>query len=192
MTLSRRWAAVAVFAILSVPRLSSLVGAQTIEAERPPLDMSADAQNPAPANRDDSSRSQPSPEAAQVPRLVCTSAPGTREHCTADTSSGVVLARSTGSAPCLLGKTWGYDDTGIWVSDGCSGEFVVGQATQPTPPERTRPLEHVPNVGFLLYNGDKGQIYFRLFSYARYLNQLEIDDRYTDAFGNAQTVKQRQ
>jgi Protein of unknown function (DUF3011) len=169
MTLSRPWAAAAVLAILSVSRLSSPAGAQTIEAERPGVDMSA-----------------------QVPRVVCTSAPGTREHCAADTSSGVVLARSTGSAPCLLGKTWGYDDSGIWVSDGCSGEFVVGQGTQPVPQERTRPLEHVPNVGFLLYNGDKGQIYFRLFSYARYLNQLGIDDRYTDAFGNTQTVKERQ
>ena len=25
-----------------------------------------------------------------------------------------------GDAPCLLGRTWGYDDGGVWVSDGCS------------------------------------------------------------------------
>jgi len=29
---------------------------------------------------------------------------------------------STGPTACLLGKTWGYDDTGIWVSDGCSAD----------------------------------------------------------------------
>jgi predicted porin len=33
---------------------------------------------------------------------------------------------STGDASCLLGKNWGYDSSGIWVSDGCGGEFTVG------------------------------------------------------------------
>jgi hypothetical protein len=64
---------------------------------------------------------------AQV-EVTCTSVAGERRHCPADTSAGVVLARSTGSAPCLLGKTWGYDDSGVWVEDGCGGEFLVGQA----------------------------------------------------------------
>jgi hypothetical protein len=78
----------------------------------------------------------------------------------------------------------------VWVSDGCSGEFVAGQAKQ----ERTqlKPLEHVPNVGFLLYTGEQGEIYFRLFSYARYLNQRNLDATYVDFFGNTHTVKQRQ
>jgi hypothetical protein len=98
-----------------------------------------------------------------------------------------------GSAPCLLGKTWGYDDTGVWVSDGCSGEFVAGQTVQAeATPEKLKPLDHVPNAGFLLYNGDKGQIYFRLFSYARYLNQRTIDETYTDSFGHEHTVQRRQ
>ena len=76
-------------------------------------------------------------KAAQSTRVSCTSQPGKREHCTADTSAGVALVRSSGAAPCLLGKTWGYDDTGIWVSDGCSGEFVAGQTTQQT--EKKKP-----------------------------------------------------
>jgi Protein of unknown function (DUF3011) len=126
----------------------------------------------------------------QAATVSCASRPGEREHCAADTSSGVALVRSSGEAPCLLGKTWGYDDTGVWVSDGCSGEFVTGRSTQ----ERTqlRPLEHVPNVGFLLYTGEQGEIYFRLFSYARYLNQRSLDATYVDFFGNTHTVKQRQ
>jgi len=37
-------------------------------------------------------------------RLACSSSGGERQHCAADTSSGVVLARSIGSAPCLLGR----------------------------------------------------------------------------------------
>src|SRR4030095_1473857 len=115
---------------------------------------------------------------------------GERQHCPASTSAGVALVKSTGAAPCLLGKTWGYDDTGIWVSDGGSGEFLAAEVAQQQ--EKTKPLEHVPNVGFLLYDGEKGQIYFRLFSYARYLNQRNLDESYTDAFGVTHTVKQRQ
>ena len=46
----------------------------------------------------------------------------------ADTSKGVVLLRSMGDAPCLLGRTWGYDQTSVWVSDGCSAEFATGPA----------------------------------------------------------------
>ena len=79
---------------------------------------SSAAQPPAPA---------PAQPAAQV--VSCASDPGQRTNCPADTSAGVVLRRSFGSAACLLGRSWGYDEAGIWVSDGCSGEFVtVGPA----------------------------------------------------------------
>jgi len=131
------------------------------------------------------------PVAAAPVRITCDSKAGGREHCAATTSSGVVLARSSGEAPCLLGKTWGYDDTGVWVADGCSAEFVVAGALTDER-EATRPLEHIPNVGFLLYDGEKGQIYFRLFSYARYVNQRNLDATYVDAFGKTQTIQQRQ
>ena len=133
----------------------------------------------------------PPTAAAPQARVACSSTGGERQHCAADTSAGVVLARSLGSAPCLLGKTWGYDDTGVWVSEGCSAEFVTGQAA-PAEEEKQKPLQHVPNVGFLLFDGAKGQIYFRLFSYARYLNQRAIDETYTDAFGTVRTVQRRQ
>ena len=71
----------------------------------------------------------PSPaEQTQRPQqtLTCTSKPGERTQCPADTSAGVVLLRSTGDAPCLLGRTWGYDQTSVWVADGCSAEFGTG------------------------------------------------------------------
>ena len=54
--------------------------------------------------------------------IACASTDGQRNHCAADTSAGVALLRSTGSGTCLLGKSWGYDDKSVWVSDGCSGE----------------------------------------------------------------------
>ena len=122
--------------------------------------------------------------------IVCESREGEREYCPATTSAGVALVRSTGTAPCLLGKSWGYDDGGIWTSDGCSGEFIAGPVTEE--PARAKPFEHIPNIGFLLYDGEKGQMYFRLFSYARYVNQQDIDASYTDFFGVEHTVQQRQ
>src|SRR6185295_6183909 len=116
-----------------------------------------------------------------VAPVACSSKPGERSSCAADTSKGVVLLRSTGEAPCLLGKTWGYDQASVWVSDGCSAEFGTGStvAAQTTKP---KPLSHIPNVGFLLFDGEKGQIYFRLFTYGRYLNQRNLDPTYVDAF----------
>jgi hypothetical protein len=127
----------------------------------------------------------------QVVSITCASKLGERTNCKADTSAGVVLRRSTGEAPCLLGRTWGYDQTNIWVSDGCTGEFITGQAAQQET-TKPKPLQHIPNVGFLLVDGEKGQVYFRLFSYGRYLNQRNLDETYVDAFGNTKTVQRRQ
>jgi DUF3011 family protein len=127
--------------------------------------------------------------------VACSSKAGERTHCPANTSKGVALARSSGDAPCLLGKTWGYDDQGVWVADGCSAEFVVGEQLAEVLEKadtKRKPLDHIPNVGFLLVSGDKGEMYVRLFSYVRYLNQKGLDPSYQDSFGNTKTVPQRQ
>jgi hypothetical protein len=70
---------------------------------------------------------QPPDAPAQPVIVTCTSAAGDpdRQHCDADTSAGVLLRRSVGSAECLLGRNWGYDGQGVWVSEGCGGEFLV-------------------------------------------------------------------
>jgi hypothetical protein len=137
----------------------------------------------------------PPPPDAQAPpappTLACASEPGDRTHCQADTSAGVVLLQSMGQAPCLLGKTWGYDQTGVWVADGCSAVFATGPVAEPEP-TKPKPLSYIPNVGFLLVSGDKGEVYFRLFSYARYLNQRNLDESYVDAFGTTRSVPLRQ
>jgi hypothetical protein len=157
------------------------------------------------------------PEGAR--RVPCASKPGQREDCAANTSHGVVLVRSLGEAPCLLGKTWGYDDNKVWVADGCVAEFLVVEEKKPEPqaapapaptpgPGEAKPeekteepktedekkkfLEHIPNAGFRLYEGPKGEIFMRLFSYVRYLNQKGIDPTYVDAFGNTKTIQVRE
>ncbi len=125
--------------------------------------------------------------------LTCSSQLGQRIQCTVDTTAGVALLRSRGSAPCLFGDTWGFDGDGIWVSDGCSGVFLVGAVGEVKTSEvKQKAPAYVPNAGFLLFDGEKGQIYFRLFSYARYLNQRNLDSTYVDAFGNTKTVPLRQ
>ena len=103
-----------------------------------------------------------------------------------------MLARSSGEAACLLGKTWGYDDRGVWVADGCVGEFIVGPSAQEGTSEGTKAPAYIPNAGFLIVDSDMGEMYVRLFSYARYLNQKGLDPTYTDAFGNVRDVPQRE
>ena len=132
---------------------------------------------------------------AQAVTVTCASKPGERQHCPANTSKGVALVKSSGEAACLLGKSWGFDDQGVWVSDGCVGAFLVAAPEPGTPEakeEKLKPLQYVPNAGFLLVEGDKGEMYVRLMSYARYLNQKGLDASYTDSFGNTKSVQQRQ
>jgi predicted porin len=74
---------------------------------------------------------QQAPASQSVPHVItCISKKGERQVCPADAAAGVALLRSTGESSCLLGKTWGYDDAGIWVSDGCGGEFAVGSTSE--------------------------------------------------------------
>jgi hypothetical protein len=137
-----------------------------------------------------------SPDVAKRVTVSCASKPGERQVCPADTSGGVAIVRSHGAAACLLGKTWGYDDKGVWVSDGCVADFVVGRELAEAAKEqggtKAKSLQYIPNAGFLLVSGEKGEIYVRLFSYVRYLNQKGLDPTYEDAFGNTRTVQQRE
>jgi len=57
--------------------------------------------------------------------LECVS-DGARQHCDAGTSAGVVLTHPTAAAPCVMGESWGYDATGVWVDKGCRAEFLLG------------------------------------------------------------------
>ena len=116
---------------------------------------------------------QPSPGSSSV-TIVCSSKPGERQHCPADTSKGVALARSQGEAAVPARQDLGLRRQGRlglgrlqrrvrrrpracrrrWRRWGGQGEG-----------EAAKPLQYVPNAGFRLYEGEKGQIYMRLFSY---------------------------
>lgn len=141
----------------------------------------------------------PAPPAAHV---VCSSSAGERQHCAADTSGGVALVRSTGTSACLLGKNWGYDTDGIWVADGCTGEFVLGQtgtglaATAPAPaPADTERSSYgaidATGQGFLIGRGKLGELKIGAYVLVRWIDQLPETQQFTDHLGNMRPVDTR-
>ena len=57
--------------------------------------------------------------------IRCESNDGERHYCGADTGAGVQLRRQLSDAPCVQGSTWGYDQDGVWVDQGCRADFTV-------------------------------------------------------------------
>jgi hypothetical protein len=50
-----------------------------------------------------------------------------REYRRVDHDGYVRLSRRLSDAPCIQGRTWGYDRDGIWVSNGCRAIFEYSQ-----------------------------------------------------------------
>lgn len=69
------------------------------------------------------------PTMERVPTIMCESTDGRRNHCSVETASGVRLLRQTSDSNCVLNSTWGVDGNGIWVTNGCRGEFAIGGAS---------------------------------------------------------------
>ncbi len=63
-------------------------------------------------------------------KVTCESFGHDHHYCPVDTSGGVVLDHQLSHAGCWQNDTWGYDSKGVWVSNGCQAEFVVGQRSQ--------------------------------------------------------------
>lgn len=57
----------------------------------------------------------------------CGSADGRYSRCFARTEGKVTLLKQLSSSPCVLQRTWGFDPNGVWVDNGCRGQFVVGR-----------------------------------------------------------------
>lgn len=48
-----------------------------------------------------------------------------QRRCNVAVPRGVELVRQLSDAPCVRGRTWGSDRSGIWVDGGCRAEFRV-------------------------------------------------------------------
>ncbi|HTA64232.1 MAG TPA: DUF3011 domain-containing protein [Xanthomonadaceae bacterium] len=78
----------------------------------------------------------PPPMSLQI--VHCESNDYRQDYCRVDTRGGVRLRRQTSSSACIRGRTWGANGGGIWVSDGCQGDFAVGGGWDPgAPPQQS-------------------------------------------------------
>ncbi len=55
--------------------------------------------------------------------MRCESNDGRRQFCSASVRGDVRLVRQLSNARCTQGSNWGWSNTGIWVDNGCRGEF---------------------------------------------------------------------
>lgn len=69
----------------------------------------------------------PAQDAQARPRYeICQSRTAGYQYCRADTRGGVRLQRQLSQANCVQDQSWGFDQGGIWVDQGCRAEFVIG------------------------------------------------------------------
>jgi hypothetical protein len=73
-------------------------------------------------------------------RIECSSLQGRFTYCPTYAIGAVRLEQQLSRTPCRQYQTWGSngDGSGVWVSNGCRGVFVVGRGGRPGPgPGRT-------------------------------------------------------
>jgi hypothetical protein len=57
--------------------------------------------------------------------FYCESGDGRRHWCSEGISGQVRLIRQRSDSPCIQGRTWGRDRSGVWVDRGCRADFEV-------------------------------------------------------------------
>jgi hypothetical protein len=58
--------------------------------------------------------------------IECKSSGYAPTYCRVDTRYGVTLVRQISDSACIRGRSWDFDNRGIWVSDGCQARFALG------------------------------------------------------------------
>ena len=79
----------------------------------------------------------PPPPPVGTNSLLCESRDYQQNYCGTNVRlSRVWVSQQQSNAPCIQGRTWGFDQRGIWVSQGCSAvfSFVAGGGPPPPPP----------------------------------------------------------
>jgi uncharacterized membrane protein len=67
------------------------------------------------------------PAAAGEREIRCDSRDLGHHYCRVDTDGRVELLDRHSLFSCREGRSWGYDDRGVWVDKGCSATFRVGR-----------------------------------------------------------------
>ena len=59
--------------------------------------------------------------------MTCESQDGRDHFCQVDLGGGghASLQRQISDARCVEGRSWGSNRAGVWVKDGCRGEFSI-------------------------------------------------------------------
>lgn len=57
----------------------------------------------------------------------CESIGSRRTFCRVNTMGRVQISRQLSQRSCIQGRNWSYSSSGIWVTNGCRADFVVGR-----------------------------------------------------------------
>ncbi len=91
--------------------------------------------------------------------IRCESTNERTRHCNVNTRGGVRISRQLSNASCIQGRSWGYDGSGVWVSNGCRAEFVVGQGgARPGNRPGTRPGNGPGNAQTIRCESEKNRM----------------------------------
>jgi len=70
--------------------------------------------------------SRPRIAEAQERQITCESRNNHYQYCNAPTAGRVRIARQLSDTRCVLNRTWGFDERGVWVDRGCRAQFAFG------------------------------------------------------------------
>lgn len=63
--------------------------------------------------------------AGQLQTVTCSSDDGKRHNCLPGPISDARISRQISGSACERGRSWGFDNQGLWVDKGCRAEFAV-------------------------------------------------------------------
>lgn len=81
------------------------------------------------------------PASAWAQRITCESHDYQRQYCPTGRITSAQIVSQWSNAACVQGRTWGWDANGIWVSQGCAGEFAYQGSRPPPPPAAGNTIE---------------------------------------------------
>lgn len=70
---------------------------------------------------------RPAPDYGVASTVRCESKDNRTRHCPINTRGGVSMTRQLSRTRCEQGRNWGWDNAGVWVSQGCRAEFATGR-----------------------------------------------------------------